>query len=116
MPKLPKSNPNQLKLDQFTDETEFVRLLKEAVVAKGALKGNRRSVTFKLDYQVHAALMGICDDHGITMTDLFTDYVDQAIPVLRKAAKVDVPGYKADKRTKVAVERKMQRREKERTA
>ena len=95
------NHPLQLELPQENaEDTEYVRRLKQTVVASGELKGNRACVTFKIDRQRHAELLRLCSKHGITMTDLLTVHIDRIMPILSRATPVEVPGYKVDKRTR----------------
>jgi IS1 family transposase len=85
----------------FSKTTKYVRDLKLAVVAKQDLKGNRRSVSFKLEQHTNLDLLECCITHGITKTDLFSTYIDKIIPVLRAAEPIKVEGYNPDGRTTV---------------
>jgi hypothetical protein len=48
----------------------------------------------------HGRLLAAVDKHGMTITDLLTQYIDQVLPVIQRAKPVEVTGYRTDKRTK----------------
>lgn len=82
--------------------TEYVRQIKEAKVRVGRQKGNRLSCTFKLDRNAHGEVLAALGRHGMTLTDLLTHHIAWAIPTLRAAEPVDVPGYEIDQRNPVS--------------
>lgn len=91
----------QLELpSEFSEETLYVKRLKETLAAHREERGNKFSYTMKLSRDRHGKLLAAVDKHGMTITDLLTHYIDQMLPVLQRARPVDVLGYKKDKRTK----------------
>ena len=84
----------------YTEETQYVKHLKEILAAAPEEKGDKICVTFKLSRDRHGELLRAVSNHGMTVTDILTLHIDQIIPVLQKAKPVDVAGYKRDKRTK----------------
>lgn len=83
-----------------SEETRYVKRLKESLAAQPEERGDRLCFTFKLSRDRHGKLLAAVSKHGLTVTDILTAHVDQIIPVLLKAKPVEVPGYKRDLRTK----------------
>lgn len=83
-----------------SEETRYIRSIKEALAKLPAEKGDRVCVTFKLSRDRHGQLLAACAKQGITMTDLLTLYIDHILPKLQRAHPTTVPGYEPDKRTK----------------
>lgn len=92
----------QLELpNEASEETLYVKRLKETLAANPDEKGDRLCVTFKLNRARRGAFLAALVKHGMTLTDVLTHHIDQILPVLQKAVPVDVPGYKKDLRTKL---------------
>jgi hypothetical protein len=91
----------QLELpSEHTEETLWVKRLKEHLAAHPDERGNKVCYTIKMTRERHGRLLAAVDRHGMTITDLLTQYIDQVLPVMQRAKPVEVPGYKKDKRTK----------------
>ncbi len=85
-----------------SESTLYVRRLKETLAAYPAQRGNKLSYTMKISRDRHGKLLAAVTKHGMTITDLLTDYIDRVLPVLQRADPVDVPGYRLDHRTQAA--------------
>jgi hypothetical protein len=93
----------QLELPtEYTEETLYVKRLKETLAAHPDEKGDKLSYTMKISRDRHGAILAAAAKHGLTVTDILTLHIDQILPVLQKARPVDVPGYKKDLRTRPA--------------
>jgi hypothetical protein len=85
----------------YSQETLYVKRMKETLAALPEEKGDRICVTFKLSRDRHGELLAQAARHGLTVTDLLTLHIDQIVPVLQKAKPIEVPGYKPDGRTQI---------------
>jgi len=93
----------QLQLPtEHSEETLFIKRMKETLAAAPVEKGDRLCMTFKISRDRHGELLAQVAKHGMTVTDILTLHIDQIIPVLEKAKPVDVPGYKKDKRLRIS--------------
>jgi hypothetical protein len=93
----------QLQLPtEHSEETLFIKRMKETLAAAPVEKGDRLCMTFKISRDRHGELLAQVAKHAMTVTDILTLHIDQIIPVLEKAKPVDVPGYKKDKRLRIS--------------
>jgi antitoxin component of RelBE/YafQ-DinJ toxin-antitoxin module len=92
-------NPMRLPTEH-SEETLYIKRMKEALVTAPKEKGDRMCVTFKLDYYTLVKFRAAVTKHGMTMTDILTFHINQIIPVLGKAEPIEVSGYKRDRRTR----------------
>jgi hypothetical protein len=93
----------QLQLPtEHSEETLFIKRMKETLAAAPVEKGDRLCMTFKISRDRHGELLAQVAKHGMTVTDILTLHIDQIIPVLEKAKPVDVPGSKKDKRLRIS--------------
>jgi len=93
-----------------SEETKFVRRMKEVLAAHPDPRGDKLVATFKVSRDRHGELMAAVDKHGMTITDVLTFLIDQVTPMLQRAKPVEVRGYTLDKRTKAAIRLKEMRR------
>lgn len=104
----------QLQLPtEYSAETLYIKEMKEILAAAPEEKGDRLCMTFKISRDRHAELLKAVGRHDMTITDILTLHIDRIIPVLQKAKKVNVPGYKKDRRLRPArVEKRLKDAEK----
>jgi hypothetical protein len=88
-----------------SEDTLFVKRLKESLAGNPQQRGDKLSYTMKISRDRHGKLLAAANKHGMTVTDLLIQYIDQVVPVLQRAMPVDVPGYVQDRRTRAALDK-----------
>ena len=104
----------QLRLpDENSEESLYVRQIKERLVAIPPERGNKLSFTMRIARARHARWLAAAGRHGITSTDLLTRYIDDVLPILQRARPVSVPVYdrQLKERLQGAVVRRLRARE-----